>query len=277
MERPLSFAGYFVMIGLAWLLSENKRRFPWRVVIVGSLLQFVLALLILKTQPGAIIFSAIGDAFTWVFTDIRGYGQRKDEQGDQSLEESAGDIIALADELGAERFSVVGHSMGGAVIQKVLAMAPDRVEALVGVCPVSSTPTPFDEAGRELFWGAPEDREKRDAIIDFTTGNRNTPEFVNAVTDWSVEHSTKEAFTNVLEAWTKPDFAEDVKGKELPVLVLAGEHDPALGKETCEQTWMQLFPKVRLEVVANAGHYPMFEAPVNLATRINNFLKETGN
>ena len=218
-----------------------------------------------------------GDAFTWVFTDIRGYGQRKDEQGDQSLEESAGDIIALADELGAERFSVVGHSMGGAVIQKVLAMAPDRVEALVGVCPVSSTPTPFDEAGRELFWGAPEDREKRYAIIDFTTGNRNTPEFVNAVTDWSVEHSTKEAFTNVLEAWTKPDFAEDVKGKELPVLVLAGEHDPALGKETCEQTWMQLFPKVRLEVVANAGHYPMFEAPVNLATRINNFLKETGN
>ena len=218
-----------------------------------------------------------GDAFTWVFTDIRGYGQRKDEQGDQSLEESAGDILALADELGAERFSVVGHSMGGAVIQKVLAMAPERVEALVGVCPVSSTPSAFDEAGRELFWGAPEDRDKRYAIIDFTTGNRNTPGFVNAVTDWSLEHSTKEAFTKVLDAWAKPDFAEDVKGKELPVLVLVGEHDPALGKETCEQTWMQLFPKVRLEVVANAGHYPMFEAPVNLATRINNFLKEAGN
>lgn len=66
MERLLSFAGYFLMIGLAWLLSENKRRFPWRVVIVGSLLQFALALLILKTRPGAIVFSAIGDAFTWV-------------------------------------------------------------------------------------------------------------------------------------------------------------------------------------------------------------------
>ena len=141
-------------------------------------------------------------------------------------------------------------------------------------CPVSSTPTPFDEAGRELFWGAPEDRDKRYAIIDFTTGNRNTPGFVNAV-DWSLEHSTKEV-AKVLDAWAKPDFAEDVKGKEVPVLVLVGEHDPALGQETCEQTWMQLFPKVRLEVIANAGHYPMFEAPVNLATRINNFLKETG-
>lgn len=217
-----------------------------------------------------------GDAFTWVFTDIRGYGQRMDEEGDQSLEESAGDIIALADELGVDRFSVVGHSMGGAVVQKVLALAPERVEALVGVCPVSSTPTPFDEAGRDLFWGAPEDRDKRYGIIDFTTGNRNTPYFVNAVTDWSLEHSTKDAFARVLDAWATPDFADDVRGKELPVLVAVGEHDPALGKETCDQTWMQLFPNARLEVVANAGHYPMFEAPVNLATLLNDFLKETG-
>ena len=47
-ERFISFAGYFVMIGLAWLLSDNKRRFPWRVVIVGTLLQFALAVLILR-------------------------------------------------------------------------------------------------------------------------------------------------------------------------------------------------------------------------------------
>jgi CNT family concentrative nucleoside transporter len=50
-ERWISFAGYFVMIALAWALSENKRRFPWRVVIVGTLLQFVLAVIILDTKP----------------------------------------------------------------------------------------------------------------------------------------------------------------------------------------------------------------------------------
>ena len=60
-----------------------------------------------------------------------------------------------------------------------------------------------------------------------------------------------------------------------PSLVAPGEHDPALGRATVEQTWLPLFPNARLEVIANAGHYPMFEAPVNLATVINAFLQGT--
>ncbi len=64
--RLTSFAGYFIMIGLAWLLSENKRRFPWRVVLVGTLLQFVLALVVLRTEAGEFVFRQIGQAFDWV-------------------------------------------------------------------------------------------------------------------------------------------------------------------------------------------------------------------
>jgi concentrative nucleoside transporter, CNT family len=64
--RCVSFGGYFAMIGLAWLLSENKRRFPWRVVLVGTLLQFALAVLILNTTPGKLVFEGIGAAFDWV-------------------------------------------------------------------------------------------------------------------------------------------------------------------------------------------------------------------
>ena len=67
--------------------------------------------------------------------------------------------------------------------------------------------------------------------------------------------------------------ADEVRGKELPVLVVVGEHDPALGEETVRQTWLPLFPNARLEVAANAGHYPMFEAPVNLATLVERFLR----
>jgi CNT family concentrative nucleoside transporter len=72
-ERFISFAGYFLMIALAWGLSENKRRFPWRVAIVGTLLQFALAVLILNTTPGYFVFDAIGDAFKWI-TDLSDKG-----------------------------------------------------------------------------------------------------------------------------------------------------------------------------------------------------------
>jgi len=65
-ERFVSFVGYFVMIGLAWLMSSHKRRFPWRAVLCGTLLQFALALAILNTTPGRIIFEGIGAAFIWV-------------------------------------------------------------------------------------------------------------------------------------------------------------------------------------------------------------------
>src|SRR5690349_4928309 len=59
------------MILLAWLMSQHKRKFPWRIVIAGVLLQFVLAIVTLKTRPGQIFFAAIGDFFNKLmeFTD----------------------------------------------------------------------------------------------------------------------------------------------------------------------------------------------------------------
>lgn len=59
------------MILLAWLMSSHKRKFPWRIVIAGVILQFVLAVLTLRTTPGLWFFSVIGDFFTVMlgFTD----------------------------------------------------------------------------------------------------------------------------------------------------------------------------------------------------------------
>ena len=50
MERVISFFGLFVMIGLAWLMSSHKTRFPWRVVIGGVILQFVFAAVVFGTR-----------------------------------------------------------------------------------------------------------------------------------------------------------------------------------------------------------------------------------
>lgn len=48
------------MILLAWLMSSHKRKFPWRIVISGTILQFVLAWITIKTKPGQFFFDAIG-------------------------------------------------------------------------------------------------------------------------------------------------------------------------------------------------------------------------
>ncbi len=64
MERAVSLLGLLVMVGLAWLMSSHKRKVSLRVVVVGLLLQFAIAVLILRTWQGRAFFDAIGAFFT---------------------------------------------------------------------------------------------------------------------------------------------------------------------------------------------------------------------
>ena len=55
-QRITAFFGIFVLLGIAWLLSNNKKKINYRIVIWGILLQLIFAILILKTGPGQSIF-----------------------------------------------------------------------------------------------------------------------------------------------------------------------------------------------------------------------------
>ncbi|MEY4692035.1 MAG: hypothetical protein RIT19_2360 [Verrucomicrobiota bacterium] len=54
--KTISLLGIVVLIGVAWLLSEHRRRFPFRVVLWGLALQLFLGWFILKTGPGEALF-----------------------------------------------------------------------------------------------------------------------------------------------------------------------------------------------------------------------------
>jgi pimeloyl-ACP methyl ester carboxylesterase len=146
------------------------------------------------------------------------------------------------------------------------------VRRLVALNPVPATGVPFDEDGWALFSGAAASRDNRFAIINFTTGSRLPAAFVDHVVQHSLDHSTTQAFGAYLESWGKTDFSERVKGNPAAVKVIVGEHDPALGAPVMEQTWLQFYPAAELEVIPNAGHYPMFETPAALAASIEEFL-----
>ena len=60
MEHLLSVLGLFSMIGLAWLLSMDRKAIRWRPVVVGTVLQVVFALIILRTDVGRVAFDAAG-------------------------------------------------------------------------------------------------------------------------------------------------------------------------------------------------------------------------
>lgn len=95
-----------------------------------------------------------GADFSYVFMDYRGYGGMREAAGEHSIDEIAADALALADALGFERFSLVGHSMGGMAIERVAALAPERVRALVAVAPVPCGGVAMAPATRALFDGA---------------------------------------------------------------------------------------------------------------------------
>lgn len=61
LTKLTSILGILLIFFIAWLLSENRRRFPWRVVIWGLVLQFSLALLVLYVPIGVKAFKTFGD------------------------------------------------------------------------------------------------------------------------------------------------------------------------------------------------------------------------
>ena len=59
-SKFISLFGWLTMLTVAWAISYNRKKFPWRTVIWGVGLQFSLALLILNTQAGKDFFIIAG-------------------------------------------------------------------------------------------------------------------------------------------------------------------------------------------------------------------------
>jgi pimeloyl-ACP methyl ester carboxylesterase len=100
--------------------------------------------------PVVLVHSLAGNSSHWsaqlehlrrtrrsVALDLRGHGQSEPPRNsDYSIAGMAGDIAAVADTLGLQRFVLVGHSMGGGVALAFAGKYPPRVAGLVLVDPI---------------------------------------------------------------------------------------------------------------------------------------------
>jgi concentrative nucleoside transporter, CNT family len=62
-QNLISFFGMFVLIGIAWTFSENRKKFPTRVVAWGLLLQLTFGYLVLRWEPGRAFFQQLNAVF----------------------------------------------------------------------------------------------------------------------------------------------------------------------------------------------------------------------
>ncbi|MGW4567141.1 alpha/beta fold hydrolase [Streptomyces sp. NPDC004561] len=212
-------------------------------------------------------------AFTYATVDLRGYGEARDATGPYTTAEAARDLVALADRLGWARFSVVGHSMGGAVAQRLLALAPQRLRRIVGVSPVPASGLPLAGEQGALFTDAAHRAENRRAIIDITTGGRRPAAWLDRMVARSLDRSDAKAFRAWLDSWAGEDFHAEVTGSEVPALAVAGELDPALSPAVMRETWMSWYPRARLVPLPGAGHYALDETPLELIRVVEDFLR----
>lgn len=213
-----------------------------------------------------------GDAFSYVFADLRGYGLSMALTGACTVQEMAADCLQLADRLGWTRFHVVGHSMTGMLTQRLAADAPSRIASAVAVCPISAAGNRLDPQALAFFASTAQDDAALRRLFRFVAGG---------LSDAWVERKVRQNRETVapgcrlryLDTLVTADFVEEVRGLATPFLIVVGDKDPGLDAAAMERSFLAWHPNAALQVIPHCGHYPMQECPPHFAAVLEAFLK----
>lgn len=224
------------------------------------------------TNYDAILPYLDGEAFTYVFADLRGYGRSFHLTGAYTLDEATADCLALADRLGWTDFHVIGHSMTGMVTQRLAAVAPGRILSAVAVCPVSAAGQGLDAEARAFFEQVATDDAALRRLLRHVAGGLS-PGWIEAKLRQRRAGVSPACRPGYLAMLNGPGFVEQVRGLATRFLVMVGDHDPGLDAAAMQRSFLAWHPNARLAVVPNCGHYPMQECPPYFVTLIEAFLR----
>jgi pimeloyl-ACP methyl ester carboxylesterase len=205
---------------------------------------------------------------TTIAWDIRGHGRSGSltDPADYSVAASLADMVALIDAAGAQRATLVGHSLGGYLSLDLAIAHPDRVEALVLV---DSGPGFRNDEARAK-WNAMAERYAAD--LD-ARGLASLP--ADDEVDPTVHTSAHGLALAALGILRQGDghVMEALPSIALPTLVVVGDRDePFLG---ASQYMANKIPGARLVTIAGAGHAPPVTHPAEFNAALREFLAET--
>jgi pimeloyl-ACP methyl ester carboxylesterase len=246
------------------------------------------------------VMERLADRFTLIAPDLRGFGDSDKPDGPFGPEQHAADMLALIDALGLERAGVVGHDVGGAVMQPLARLAPERIAGLFffdfvypGIGPRMAEPDRLNNIWYQSF----NQMEMAPRLVGATRESCRLyiGHFLKA---WS---HRKGAFNDMLEAFTdnflKPGnlaggFAhysashagrvKMMKGEaptlapiKAPTCVRWAEHDPLFPYAWTDRLH-ETFSDLDLAQFPGVGHFPHREDPDRAAAKIGTFFKRIG-
>ncbi len=218
-------------------------------------------------------------SYTYVFADVRGYGKSVHLTGEYSANEVSADAFRLADTLGWKRFHVVGHSMTGMVAQRMAVddriSGGNRLKSVIAITPVSSDGYPADEGTKKFLWGLIGQRNLSEQGFQALTGQRLSPAWSRIKTTRHLQTSREDALKGYYRMWLETDFSAEARKARVgtPLLVIGGRQDlPGFQEAHLRKTFGTLYPNVEFTFITDAGHYPMHETPVYLASLIEKYL-----
>ena len=111
-----------------------------------------------KGRPLVLVHGYLGGQNMWRFQEdlkedfdlimpsLAGYGESADLNAPSTIRENAQLVFELLDHLQIETFYLLGHSMGGMIVQEMAAMKPERVEKLIcfGTGSIGALPNRFE-------------------------------------------------------------------------------------------------------------------------------------
>ena len=228
----------------------------------------------------------LGDEFHNIAPDVVGFGESTHPDppplGLQAFTElRVRTLLGLLDELGLDKVTLVGNSMGGIISLALTLAAPERVERLVlmggGGAPIPPTPELLKLI---LFYENPTTEAMADLLTCFVDDPAFFGDDLQAIaasrlplaTRPEVERSHRATFAPGEPLRFTPELLATITQ---PTLVVHGEGDRLIPIAAGEY-FAEHLPNVRFERFAKTGHWLMIEQPQPFADLVRAFMHEHG-
>ncbi len=203
--------------------------------------------------------------------DGRGAGDSARPDTGHSIEQYAADVVGMADFLGLDRFTYIGHSMGGVIGYELGLSYSDRLNKLVLIAPAPADgvniPASFRERAQKLHYAKDANRLMEEAMI--TTAQPRSRDLVEA----RIEKGLSVSDAHFEESWDAlVNYHEGGRLGEIktPTLLIAGAADGLLPANLAD---FQRLGNATLHVFSRVSHGIPYEIPEEFSRVVLDFLE----